>query len=151
MYTYILNSTRWTRGAGPAVGITVSAQFSGIILWLKCSMIFSSIFFRFLEISIFSEKFQYFFFNQTLYTSSECSSRGVKGFNLMTNDVPKHRERFWGAGWTQFSASLYRAVCFQNKRSAWHHRFWDIALTENRPKAGTISKRSFIFYEIARI
>ena len=54
-------TTRWTRGAGPAVGITVSAQFSGIILWLKCSMIFSSIFWWFLEISIFSEKFRDFF------------------------------------------------------------------------------------------
>ena len=59
--TQVYKTTRWTRGAGPAVGITVSAQFSGIILWLKCSMIFSSIFFWFLEISIFPEKFQDFF------------------------------------------------------------------------------------------
>ena len=58
----------------------------------------------------FFRKIPRFFFNQTLYTSSECSSRAVKGFNLMTNDVPKHRERFWGAGWTQFSVSWYQPL-----------------------------------------
>ena len=82
----------------------------------------------------FFRKIPRFFFNQTLYTSSECSSRHGPGFNLMTIDVPKHRERSRGAWCTQFSASLYQPVC---NRSAWHHRFWDIALTENRPKAGT--------------
>ena len=87
--------------------------FSSIQLHNSVTKMFDDFFFDIFLIFVnfdFFRKMLRFFFNQTLYTSSECSSRGAPGFNLMTNDVPKHRERFWGAGWTQFSASWYQPL-----------------------------------------
>ena len=130
------DNTRWTRGAGPAVGITVSAQFSGIILWLKCSMIFSSIFFWFLEISIFFRKIPRFF-STKLFTHLQNALRVTPRVLISWQTMFLSIENVSGVpDGPSFPPVGTAAAGFQNKRSAWHHRFWDIALTENRPKAG---------------